>query len=448
MPKSLLRLPILILALQLAASGSVTEILSNQAQTCLSNARQANAPHSFAVETSRYRIALHHPRDAIFFSRRPTGEEPRANLQRSPGREGRAVGQPLWPGSRFTESQREQAMYRGLKFIYRTSRDANNFDDYGADYLWCFYTLAASVDDPHLRDMALRMGRERVNRWRRDHRRLPPDVDAGVVADFAFGSDAADNLTVPDANIKEQIRVAAARFSARDYLSFDPLTEPPPGDVPEECENDGTENPRGSKVCQVCKQPLTMKSRYDVWYDALITTYSGDHYGVKLGAHYSDVLRWLPTMRPYRGRENGANPDFYDSVYAVTHVVYTLNNYSLYRLSPAWLPQEFAFLRSNLKEAIALKDVDMLGEFMDTLKSLGLTRSDDNIRAGMDYYLAHQNRDGSWGGMDEEDIYNRYHPTWNGICALSEYAWHGERLSFPDVKPLLEQWAKPPGGTP
>ena len=182
-----------------------------------------------------------------------------------------------------------------------------------------------------------------------------------------------------------------------------------------------------------------MRSRYDVWYDALITAYVGEHYGVRLGARYADVLRWLPTLRPYRGSENGTSKDFYDTVYAVTHIVYTLNNYSMYRLKPSWLPQEFEFLKTNLKEAIRQRDADMLGEFIDSLKAFGLTRDDPDIRAGMQYLLSHQNRDGSWGHMREKDIYDRYHPTWNGVAALSEYAWQGERLSFPEVQMLLEQ---------
>lgn len=350
-------------------------------------------------------------------------------------------GQMLWPGARFTDADRRRAAYRGMRFIYRTARDTGNFDEYGSDYLWCFYTIGTAVQDPALRRMAHRMGVERALKWRRDHRALPRDANAATVADYAFGSDAADSLNVHDERLKEQIRRAAPHFTAKDFLRFDPLTEPPPTDVPNECKNDGTNNVRGSKFCVVCKKPLTMKTRYDVWYDALITSYSGDHYGVKLGAHYVDVLKWMPALRPYRGSESGSNPDFYDTVYAVTHIVYTLNNYSMYKLAPRWLPQEFEFLKTNLAEAIRTNDADMLGEFMDSLRAFGLTSDDPLIRAGMEYYLAHQNRDGSWGGVDAEDVYDRYHPTWNAVAGLSEYAWRGEGLSFPALKPLLEQWA-------
>lgn len=352
----------------------------------------------------------------------------------------RRRGRPLWSGSRFTDLDRARALRRGLRFIYRTALNSQNFAEYGSDYLWCFYTLSSAMQDESLRREARRMGVERARHWRRLHRTLPRDADAGIIADFAFGSDGADSLNVRDEKLKGQIRRAAPRHNAREYLLFDPLAEPPPSDVPEDCEYDGAYNLRGSKLCHKCKRPLKMRSRYGVWYDALITTYSGDRFGVKLGARYADVLKWLPALRPYRGSEGGANPDFYETVYAITHIVYTLNNYSQYKLSPNLLPQEYQFLKDNLHEAIAQNDDDMLGEIMDSLRAFGLTTDDAVIRAGMEYYLTHQNPDGSWGDMKAKDIYDRYHPTWNAVAGLSEYSWrHGEGLSFPEIRPLLER---------
>jgi hypothetical protein len=345
---------------------------------------------------------------------------------------------PLWPGSRFTDLDRAQALSRGLRYIYRIALNRHSFAHHGSDYLWCFYTLSVAVRDENLKLMAHRMGVERARYWRRLHRSLPRYADVNTIYDYVSGSDAADDLGVPDEKLKEQIRRAAHRYSARDYLLFDPLTEPPPADVPDDCEYDGAVNPRGSKVCHVCKRPLEMRSRYDLWCEALIVAYSGDRYGVELGAHYADVLKWLPAMHPYRGSENETNSEFFDTANAVTHIIYTLNNYTQYRLSPTLLPQEYQFLKSNLREALAEDEADFVGEFMDTLRSFGLTSEDPEIRAGMEYYLTRQNRDGSWG---QKDIHNRYHLTWVGISGLSEYEWRGgEGLSFPEIKPLLERW--------
>jgi hypothetical protein len=280
------------------------------------------------------------------------------------------------------------------------------------------------------------MGRERARAWRATHRELPAEADAGTVADFAFGDDAATSLGLPDARLRRQLRRAAARFTARDFMLFDPVSEPPPSDVPEECEFDRAAHERGSKDCRRCGRPLRMRTRHDVWYDALIAAYVSERAGVPVGASYAEVFRWLPSLRPYRGSEAGRNSEFYDTVYALTHVVYTLNDYGQRRLSPRWLPREFEFLRANVREAVALGDADMLGEFLDSLRAFGLTEDDPALREGLEYLLANQNADGSWGDASQRDVYLRYHPTWGGVAALSNYRWRGFSPRFARVKNL------------
>ena len=148
-------------------------------------------------------------------------------------------------------------------------------------------------------------------------------------------------------------------------------------------------------------QATSDQSRYDIWCDALVLTYTGDACGIPVGASYADVLRWLPAMRPYRGPEGGSNPEFRDIVLAITHLVYTLNDYNRYRLPPELLPQEVEFLQENLNEPLAANDAELLGEFVDCLRAFGLPDSDSRVSAGMEYLLASQNPDGSWGDVHE-----------------------------------------------
>ena len=354
----------------------------------------------------------------------------------------REQGHPLWPGARFTDVERERSIERGMRFVYHTARSRVNFADYGSDYVWWFGAVSNTVRDERLRRLARGMALRCARKWRLAHRTLPSDADAQTIAEFVSGGDAAESLGLGDERLKDQLRLAASRFSARDYLAFDPLTEPPPSDVPDECEYDGADNPRGARLCHVCKRRLVMRTRYDVWYDALVTAHTGDHYGVTLGAHYMDVLKWLPVLRPYGVRGRGTDPEFIDAVYSVTHVVYTLNNYWTYRLDPRLLPREYAFLKASLPKAVAVRDADMLGEVMDSLRSFGLDDSDPLIREGTQFLLAHQNRDGSWGDLDDDDTYDRYHATETAVNGLCEYAGRGEGLSFPEVEPLLRRWAQ------
>lgn len=339
--------------------------------------------------------------------------------------------------TRGIEIARHSAIRRGLAFIYAAACKPEYFSEHGADFLCCFYCISNTSNDAEFRELARVMGRERARRWRQENSRVPAGATADDVATLVFGSDAATRMGVRDPEFRKQLQNRARGFSSHDYLYFDPAIEPPPTDVPMDCDC-GAENARGRTTCRRCRSELSMMSAYWVWLVALTVTYAGERHGVRLGASFSDVLKWLPAMRPYpRPGRNEAASDFYWALYAVTHVIYTLNDYSAFKLQPSWLPDEYAFLRRNLTHPIETNDPEMLGEFLDSLKSFGLAETHPLIRKGMKYLLASQNEDGSWGNPTAEDIYERYHSTWTAIDGLREYAWRGQRPSAPTIPALV-----------
>lgn len=131
---------------------------------------------------------------------------------------------------------------------------------------------------------------------------------------------------MPGQAVHGQVRNAAARYRAVDFLGFDPASEPPPADLPAACPQCGSGNLRGALHCARCNSILKFKSRYEVWLDALILTYRGDKCGVPLGATYADVLQWIGRIRPYPSPNRPASPRSFFAAYAVTHVIYTLND--------------------------------------------------------------------------------------------------------------------------
>ena len=342
-----------------------------------------------------------------------------------PGKSSRSTNAP------DSEQRRRRAIERGLQFVYRSARVPANFALHGDDFLWCLYTIANTAADPGIAQLARRMGRERAQAWRRLHPAVPADADGEVIASLAFGSYAADRLGLVDTRMHADLQRAAAPLQATDFLDFDPAHELPPGDLPDTCTRCRNDNERGIRRCTTCGNTLEMKGAYEVLCDALTNSYIGERYGVRLGASFPDVAGLIPRMRPYRGYEDGNNPDFLPIAYAVTHIVYTLNDYGTWRLRPDWLPQEYEFLRTNLPACIALGDPDATGEFLDSLKAFGLTHDDALIRSGLDYLLQTQNRDGSWGNIGDRDIYQRYHPTWTAVDGLRDFAFRGEGVSFP-----------------
>ena len=344
---------------------------------------------------------------------------------------GPAVSLPPRPGVTAENLARSVAVRRGLAFIYTAASVPKNFADYGDDLLWCFCEIASTSADPELKSIAWRQGHDLALRWRAGHVRADRDADAGDLYELVSGAQSADCLGVPDESGKLALRDAASRLAAEDTLGFDPAVEPPPGDIPKRCRKCGGENPRGSRTCSRCRTALVMQDRYAVWCDALIVAYTGDRYGARLGGSFADVVQWRPRMPPYPEPNDTDDNEYRHAAYAITHVVYALNDYGRFHLRPDWFPAEFEFLKSHLAHSIATDDPELLGEYMDTLKSFGLTRSDPLLSAGSRYLLAHQNPDGSWGDASDPDVYNRYHATWTAIDGLRDYDWQGEGVSLP-----------------
>ena len=314
---------------------------------------------------------------------------------------------PLWPGARYTHRDKARAIRRGLEFIYRTAQDENNFADYASDYLWCFHQIASATSDADLAARARDMARERGAAWRRLHPSVPENVDADDVANLVSGEYTASLIGFGNDKIKRDLQRAAGGFTARDFLRFDPTREPIPESLPD---------------------------RYDVLTDAVVFSYTGERFGVLLGGRLADVLKWVPGMRPYPKFRSANDDQFFHAAYAVTHIVYALNDYTLSRLRPEWLPQEFQFLLDHLPPTIANDDAETVGEFLDTLISFGLTAEHPLIRAGVGYLLSAQHPDGSWGNLKATDVYNRFHPTWTAVNGLMDYAFaKGEGVSFPEA---------------
>ena len=94
-------------------------------------------------------------------------------------------------------------------------------------------------------------------------------------------------------------------------------------------------------------------------------------------------------------------------------------------------------LRASVEDAAALNDPDMMGEILDSLKSFGLTEADPLVRQGTEFLLAHQNPDGSWGDVNETDVYSRYHTTETAVNGLSDYLLSKEGPWLPGIKDLL-----------
>lgn len=321
---------------------------------------------------------------------------------------------------------RHAAIERGLKFIHQFGSEERSFTDYGAFLICCFALLATTSRDPKLRQLGRNRAGQLLRRWSLKHPRLPDNASADLLFEFVLVRYAQRRLGVRDPAGAAPLNAVASKSSAVDLLGFEAQTEPPPDDLSYPCDC-GFQNQRGRKTCKQCKRRLRVRSRYRVWLEALANSYVAEQTGVTFGARYADVLQWISFMRPYPVVDEADEEVLSDAVYAVTHVVYTLNDYNTYRLSPRLLPEEFAFLKANVRAASARRDPEVMGELLDSLRAFGLRSTHPLIIRGTKFLLENQNEDGSWGDRDEKNIRTRCHTTWTAIDGLRAFAWRRER---------------------
>ena len=289
-----------------------------------------------------------------------------------------------------------------------------------------FFSINKSAGDPAVTALAWRYGNALARRWHRSYAALPADADADSVAELTMALDAAEGLGVSDAALRGQLTAAVRRFSARAFLGFDPRRGSPPQVVvslthEDACMAAGIPIPADPARCPTLRRTLP---DYNLWYDALITTYFGDRFGVAHGASFAQLMRWRSGLQPYPDRRQLGEDAFYDLVYLITHLVYTHNGYGQRPSDPVAMAPELAYLRGSFQQVIDDDDPETYAEYVDTLRSFGLSATDEpRIGWAMARLMALQNPDGSWGDPGERDVYSRYHSTWTAVDALREYRW-------------------------
>ena len=323
---------------------------------------------------------------------------------------------------------RLSAAHRGLQLLRRLASRKSTFARYSGHLLPAFYFIATTSRDAALRRSALAAGRERARYWKQQWFVRRRKLDAGTVLEAISAGYAAQQLGISHRRIRRELEAAIARYSTRELFGFDPRSEPIPRNIPEECEC-GASNERGRRRCRACRRTLAPRSRYEVWYDALTCLYFCERYGLRLPISYADVMSLLPTLRPYPRPRSGC---YRDAIYAVTHIVYTLNDYNRSRLPARRLRRERAFLRTSLPWAIRQREADTVGEIVDSLAGCGVADTDPLMVKGRAFLLERQCADGGWG--DEDDEYGRFHSVWTCIDGLRDYQWRGRRSGLGQVR--------------
>jgi hypothetical protein len=198
--------------------------------------------------------------------------------------------------------------------------------------------------------------------------------------------------------MRRDLARACRRFGAVDFFGFDPTRRAPPSRLYAEC-SCGETDPRRAR-CPACGRTRERLNRYQVWQSVLVGAHLAEELDLDVGCSLKDAVGWRDAMRPYPGVARGLGWNAWCAFYAVTHLVYVLDDYSLYRLPRRLLEPERAFVRAVCRRGVA--------------------KNDPLVVEATDAILASQNRDGSWG-LRGDVPYTRFHKTWVALDGLTRY---------------------------
>jgi len=266
--------------------------------------------------------------------------------------------------------------------------------EYASDFLEFFYELATSAQDPELRRAARAAGRSFGRRFLEG---LATATDADELTDQIGVLALLPAFGLKSTELTHRTAEAWPRFELRDRL------EVVPGEL--------------------CRNP-------DRLCDAVIAV----HFAARAGLASRVQLRWILSQAARYDYRPPAELDedrklFQDNL--VTHVIYVISDYG--RLSLAKLPmrRERGYLRRGLPRLMIEGDVELVSEFVDSQRILGLSDKTPSLARALHWLLRHQDLTGGFRGRDTDSYYDRYHSTWTAINAIRRFRFEGQGPRWP-----------------
>jgi hypothetical protein len=288
---------------------------------------------------------------------------------------------------------------RGLTWLESYFADDGHFRAVGLDAVTIFLEASVTSRNPHIRDKARRVAGVLAYRLERHYINEADGLEKADVVDILDFLAEAKHLGFDPARLLS----VAERLFSQSQSDQDIYGVP-------------TGNLRGASE--------------DTIYELLMSAYSLE----KANALYSDrfrtvfqlehVLRFLKSrpLTSFGEYGDSGNRRAQEHAYLATHIAFVLNNYGRLRLREKDAPFLYDYLRSNFDAVLALEDVELVGEFTDVFRGMGLnSATDEMVSSGTRFLLRSQNEDGSWGNWrGEEDPYEAIHYTWCAMAGLRD----------------------------
>ena len=349
----------------------------------------------------------------------------------------------------FLELKR-QAILRGLDYLQRSGeamyRNRQLASKHSADLLLPFYvpppTAAGTPEERHAWRVATRLAGVYSAQVVKAAAQMPPRVPPSELLDLMQGLYSLECLGMAEPAVHAAVHERTAAWGATDFFKYDPSTSEPAKDLRETCLC-GARPAAGAAECAQCRRPTIPMSKFDVWLEALVWSFHGCRMRIGLGACFFDVLKQVCHAfgKLYPRRAKLSEKDRHYLTYALTHVIYALNNFDERSLPPSLFPPSVPeFMREQLKKAIKADDPDLAGELLDCLKCLGEGGSPAARAAERFLISAQSSADGGWICKGEQDLFSRYHASLVAVAALMDHSYGAHGPVFPRAADVLPGW--------
>ena len=300
----------------------------------------------------------------------------------------------------------EAAVERGLSYLETFLRPEEHFKAHWHDFVFEFHNIARTATDPELSARARRTVEEVVVRAKGSGFELGWDVTLGDCDRFAKALHGCEMLGIEPVEPRERVEFLTRRLtSAVRRYPIEP-TETAKEDFERRCRN-------------------------------LINAYIGLSLNFPVHYGFAEALADCLELRPYEQTEALDARAFIRLGFLVTHIVYTVSHYNELLIDPGLLEPERRFMCKSIERLIDIDERELVGEYLDALRTAGLSEEDPLLDGAVSWLVGKQNSDGSWGDPGHERTYKRYHPTMTAVQGLRAYKRTGRGPEHAWVTDLL-----------
>ena len=317
-----------------------------------------------------------------------------------------------------------ESVQRGLDFILSLALDEENFNGFGTDAFSCFYDVSTTAEEP-LRKFALLRTELTAQLWLKHYPSLKKDGeeeeddDPERLIDFLMGVYSLERVGIAH-DSKEELRTAISKCSLTDLFGIEKdeiRIKPLPVDEP------------------------AMAHSY--YISCISSAFYGTKTGINVHLDLNNLLRLLPTFRPYddydeiiNGHDDEEFDEYADTLTLIANVIHVVSNYGELCISPTILPQEYAYLSNplHMNRCIDTVDVHLVGEICHCLRVFGTDENDPLLSKGLNFLREAQMLDGSWPTRrNDAEPYTRYHAAMCAVSALNPQKFRGFGPSDPKI---------------